>query len=191
MRAVTPCALTFLNRAIAKIIAFKTRAQGETTALIQSQFAFHPQYWPADQIEVDNPPCIVSFFAPCRLPSSMVEQLTLNQLVPGSSPGGATSFPKSRPQGRLRQRYFPVQLLAKRRKFLRRRSSMVEHLFCKQAVAGSNPIAGSIRSSDSPLRAFSVFTARWCNGSTNDSDSFCLGSSPSRAAIHWHFQTLG
>jgi hypothetical protein len=24
-----------------------------------------------------------------------------------------------------------------------RRSSMVEHLFCKQAVAGSNPIAGS------------------------------------------------
>jgi hypothetical protein len=26
------------------------------------------------------------------LPSSMVEQLTLNQLVPGSSPGGATNF---------------------------------------------------------------------------------------------------
>ncbi len=26
---------------------------------------------------------------------------------------------------------------------LRRRSSMAEHLFCKQAVAGSNPIAGS------------------------------------------------
>ena len=34
-----------------------------------------------------------------RLPSSMVEQLTLNQLVPGSSPGGATKF-----------RYFPVIL---------------------------------------------------------------------------------
>jgi hypothetical protein len=56
---------------------------------------------------------------------------------------------------------------------------MVEHLFCKQAVAGSNPIAGSI------LRRWQkiLHTARWCNGSTNDSDSFCLGSSPSRAAI--------
>ena len=51
---------------------------------------------------------------------------------------------------------------------------MVEHLFCKQAVAGSNPIAGSIFPE--------VLTAWWCNGSTNDSDSFCLGSSPSRAA---------
>ena len=70
----------------------------------------------------------------------------------------------------------------------RRRSSMVEHLFCKQAVAGSNPFAGSIprgfagRSGhDLPLAA-SPFLARWCNGSTNDSDSFCLGSTPSRAA---------
>ena len=62
----------------------------------------------------------------------MVEQLTLNQLVPGSSPGGATRF-----------RFFPVQPWLKRSAF-RRRSSMVEHLFCKQAVAGSNPIAGSI-----------------------------------------------
>src|SRR5688572_15373900 len=88
----------------------------------------------------------------------------------------------------------------------RRRSSMVEHLFCKQAVAGSNPIAGSIlrsaarrmaysrpfaregvdaspwiRKRGIPPTAHSDF-ARWCNGSTNDSDSFCLGSSPSRAA---------
>ena len=62
----------------------------------------------------------------------MVEQLTLNQLVPGSSPGGATRF-----------RFFPVKSWLKR-SALRRRSSMVEHLFCKQAVAGSNPIAGSI-----------------------------------------------
>ena len=62
----------------------------------------------------------------------MVEQLTLNQLVPGSSPGGATKlvfFPNS----------FPFAL-----KLLGRCSSTVEHLFCKQAVAGSNPIAGSI-----------------------------------------------
>ena len=64
---------------------------------------------------------------------------------------------------------------------------MVEHLFCKQAVAGSNPIAGSIfpsvmREQVRPKRTI-FFTARWCNGSTNDSDSFCLGSSPSRAAI--------
>ena len=108
---------------------------------------------------------------------------------------------------------------------------MVEHLFCKQAVAGSNPIAGSIlrsasfgwrailRSSNFGWQAIlcqrratttsgstaaakdalrglgegarssaprfqrKFLTARWCNGSTNDSDSFCLGSSPSRAAI--------
>ena len=62
----------------------------------------------------------------------MVEQLTLNQLVPGSSPGGATKlvfFPNS----------FAFAL-----KLLGRCSSTVEHLFCKQAVAGSNPIAGSI-----------------------------------------------
>ena len=61
----------------------------------------------------------------------MVEQLTLNQLVPGSSPGGATKlvfFPNS----------FAFAL-----KLLGRCSSTVEHLFCKQAVAGSNPIAGS------------------------------------------------
>ena len=51
----------------------------------------------------------------------MVEQLTLNQLVPGSSPGGATTF-------------FVLWIC--------RRSSTVEHLFCKQAVTGSNPVAG-------------------------------------------------
>jgi hypothetical protein len=35
-----------------------------------------------------------------------------------------------------------------------RRSSTVEHLFCKQAVAGSNPIAGSmLRSSSCAWRA--------------------------------------
>jgi hypothetical protein len=60
----------------------------------------------------------------------------------------------------------------------RRCSSMVEHLFCKQAVAGSNPAAGS-----SLGARRDIFTARWCNGSTNDSDSFCHGSSPCRAAI--------
>ena len=61
----------------------------------------------------------------------MVEQLTLNQLVRGSSPRGATKFC-----------FFPVTLTVQR-SAPRRRSSMVEHLFCKQAVAGSNPIAGS------------------------------------------------
>ena len=92
-------------------------------------------------------------------------------------------------------------------------SSTVEHLFCKQAVAGSNPVAGSIlpkgwiaeeaerRSRSAALRSrvrrlslstvqlFAV-TARWCNGSTNDSDSFCLGSSPSRAASAFLFEYL-
>ena len=63
----------------------------------------------------------------------MVEQLTLNQLVPGSSPGGATKIP-----------FFPSHFPFLRT-MPRRRSSMVEHLFCKQAVAGSNPIAGSSR----------------------------------------------
>jgi hypothetical protein len=67
----------------------------------------------------------------------MVEQLTLNQLVRGSSPRGATI-----------SAVFSQFLCLQTREFSRRRSSMVEHLFCKQAVAGSNPIAGSI----SPLR---------------------------------------
>jgi hypothetical protein len=41
--------------------------------------------------------------------------------------------------------------LGKRCDFFCRRSSTVEHLFCKQAVAGSNPIAGSmLRSSSYP-----------------------------------------
>ena len=36
----------------------------------------------------------------------------------------------------------------------RRRSSTVEHLFCKQAVAGSNPIAGSmLRAAKRALRS--------------------------------------
>lgn len=56
---------------------------------------------------------------------------------------------------------------------------MVEHLFCKQAVAGSNPIAGSIF----PVSDLSLHFARLCNGSTSDSDSLCLGSTPSRAAM--------
>ncbi len=34
----------------------------------------------------------LSFSFSFWLPSSMVEQLTLNQLVPGSSPGGATKM---------------------------------------------------------------------------------------------------
>jgi hypothetical protein len=113
----------------------------------------------------------------------MVEQLTLNQLVRGSSPRGATSFD---PRGQTRREAgccFQVQLVAKGPQFSGRRSSMVEHLFCKQAVAGSNPIAGSIPLTPDPLLPPSkLSTARWCNGSTNDSDSFCLGSTPSRAA---------
>ena len=109
----------------------------------------------------------------------MVEQLTLNQLVRGSSPRGATKFRVvcQSPS----EISCPVTSC--------RRSSMVEHLFCKQAVAGSNPIAGSIfqpsasRQPDTPGPIkFLPPTARWCNGSTNDSDSFCLGSTPSRAA---------
>ena|GEM_PF-5624714 len=108
------------------------------------------------------------------LPSSMVEQLTLNQLVRGSSPRGATILSCSFPPR-------PCQSPGRRRISLsRRRSSTVEHLFCKQAVAGSNPIAGSRklpRSLDVTLA-----TAWWCNGSTADSESVCLGSIPSRAA---------
>ena len=42
-------------------------------------------------------------------------------------------------------------------------------------VAGSNPAAGAIFLYD--------LTARWCNGSTTDSGSVCLGSNPGRAAI--------
>ena len=34
---------------------------------------------------------------------------------------------------------------------LRRRSSMAEHLFCKQVVAGSTPVAGSISSPHAPV----------------------------------------
>jgi hypothetical protein len=43
-------------------------------------------------MEVDKPSVIMSFFPSAWLPSSMVEQLTLNQLVRGSSPRGATNF---------------------------------------------------------------------------------------------------
>ena len=108
------------------------------------------------------------------LPSSMVEQLTLNQLVRGSSPRGATILSCS-----FHSR--PCQSPGRRRIFLsRRRSSTVEHLFCKQAVAGSNPIAGSSRLPRS--LEMILTTAWWCNGSTADSESVCLGSIPSRAA---------
>jgi hypothetical protein len=71
----------------------------------------------------------------------MVEQLTLNQLVRGSSPRGATSFLQISGGGG-RSLLF-LNLIRRAIRFLRRRSSTVEHLFCKQAVAGSNPIAGS------------------------------------------------
>src|SRR3954470_11426234 len=41
---------------------------------------------------VDKAPWLTTFWPfDFWLPSSMVEQLTLNQLVPGSSPGGATT----------------------------------------------------------------------------------------------------
>lgn len=71
-------------------------------------------------------------------PSSMVEQLTLNQLVQGSSPWGTTTFRSASSAGRVL--FSPTHAF---NGLCRRRSSMVEHLFCKQAVAGSNPIAGS------------------------------------------------
>ena len=83
----------------------------------------------------------------------MVEQLTLNQLVRGSSPRGATNLIFS---GRVdgEALFFPI-LSASSAVAPRRCSSTVEHLFCKQAVAGSNPIAGSSsqlnRPSESPL----------------------------------------
>ena len=35
---------------------------------------------------------------------------------------------------------------------------------------------------DDILNTFSSKNARWCNGSTTDSGSVCLGSSPGRAA---------
>lgn len=74
---------------------------------------------------------------------------------------------------------------------------MVEHLFCKQAVAGSNPIAGSTppagattpAACETPAKK-KFITARWCNGSTNDSDSFCLGSTPSRAASFYFLRNF-
>ena len=97
--------------------------------------------------------------------------------------------------------FFPSQFLFQCARPCRR-SSTVEHLFCKQAVAGSNPVAGSmLRNAKHALRSQrrsragaisgplpppkTFFPARWCNGSTNDSDSFCLGSNPSRAAIQF------
>jgi hypothetical protein len=57
----------------------------------QARFSGNPR---EDQIAVDIEGADVTFppFI-CRLPSSMVEQLTLNQLVWGSSPQGATNFP--------------------------------------------------------------------------------------------------
>ena len=46
-----------------------------------------------NQITIDINIVVVSFsLFISRLPSSMVEQLTLNQLVRGSSPRGATNF---------------------------------------------------------------------------------------------------
>ena len=114
-------------------------------------------------------------FQPSRfwLPSSMVEQLTLNQLVRGSSPRGATSF-FDNPFAGVAQwqstcfvnRRLQVQLLS-------------------LAPALVSPGFGAAPRLDLPceMRApISISTAWWCNGSTNDSDSFCLGSSPSRAA---------
>ena len=59
---------------------------------------------------------------------------------------------------------------------------MAEHLFCKQAVAGSTPVAGSSFPAAERCTFSRFSTAWWCNGSTADSDSACLGSSPSRAA---------
>jgi hypothetical protein len=48
-----------------------------------------------------------------------------------------------------------LNLIRRAIRFLRRRSSTVEHLFCKQAVAGSNPIAGSnFHDRFSPLLSF-------------------------------------
>lgn len=76
----------------------------------------------------------------------MVEQLTLNQLVRGSSPRGATNLASSESG----EGFFDCQKCRKLKDELtplrgvfRRRSSMAEHLFCKQVVAGSTPVAGS------------------------------------------------
>src|ERR1044071_2202883 len=55
--------------------------------------------------QLTTPPAVGVFPPFVWLPSSMVEQLTLNQLVRGSSPRGATSFHK-RADGGLSE--FPV-----------------------------------------------------------------------------------
>ena len=76
----------------------------------------------------------------------MVEQLTLNQLVRGSSPRGATIPAPLLWTWEGFQHVWKVVISQSNLAgvvWFRRRSSTVEHLFCKQAVAGSNPIAGS------------------------------------------------
>ena len=88
----------------------------------------------------------------------MVEQLTLNQLVRGSSPRGATTLVAFAPSTFFFHFHSDGDIPYAPRGSIpnqRRCSSTVEHLFCKQAVAGSNPIAGSSfqlkRHSESPL----------------------------------------
>lgn len=77
----------------------------------------------------------------------MVEQLTLNQLVRGSSPRGATTLVAFAPSTFFFHFHSDGDIPYAPRGSIPnqcRCSSTVEHLFCKQAVAGSNPIAGSI-----------------------------------------------
>ena len=112
---------------------------------------------PSKGIDTSGPNLSFSQFA-FRLPSSMVEQLTLNQLVRGSSPRGATTLVAFAPSTFFFHFHSDGDIPYAPRGSIpnqRRCSSTVEHLFCKQAVAGLNPIAGSSfqlkRHSESPL----------------------------------------
>lgn len=63
---------------------------------------------PTHRKAVDTGRGLVSFRpSVCWLPSSMVEQLTLNQLVRGSSPRGATSFARHTSLRLTRVEFFP------------------------------------------------------------------------------------
>ena len=48
-------------------------------------------------------------------------------------------------------------------------AQVVERIFCKNEVVGSNPIS---------LLDFFLFFTSWCNGSTIDFGSISIGSSP-------------
>jgi hypothetical protein len=56
-----------------------------------------------------------------------------------------------------------------------------ERLERRQTGVFTNPAAKNFRQSDKLLILFGNF-GEWCNGSTTDSDSVCLGSNPSSPA---------